>query len=137
MIQMIRRALDSEVIRYAITGGIVTLTNAVGYFALLQTGIVYTAANIISLILSKTVGYLLNKFWVYRSKNDNFIQMILELCRFILARGLTGLLDFFGLIALVELCGWNERISKIAIMLLVIVLNYVLGKKAVFVKKER
>ena len=65
------------------------------------------------------------------------MQMILELCRFILARGLTGLLDFFGLIALVELCGWNERISKIAIMLLVIVLNYVLGKKAVFVKKER
>ena len=67
MIKMIRRALGSEVIRYAITGGIVTLTNA--------------------------AGYLLNKFWVYRSKNDNFVQMFLELCRFILARGLTGLLD--------------------------------------------
>ena len=136
MIKLIKKALNSEVIRYAITGGIVTLTNAVGYFLLLHLGIVYTVANITSLILSKVVGYLLNKFWVYKSRNDNFKQMLLELIRFVLARGFTGLVDFFGLILMVELFGMNERISKIIIMLLVIVLNYILGKKAVFVKKE-
>lgn len=137
MIKWIKKALNSEVIRYAISGGMVTLTNAAGYFILLQLGIVYTVANIISLILSKVVGYLLNKLWVYRSKNDNLKQMLLELFRFVLARGFTGLVDFFGLILMVELFGMNERISKIAIMLLVIVLNYILGKKAVFIKKEK
>ncbi|MCH5248454.1 MAG: GtrA family protein [Lachnospiraceae bacterium] len=137
MIKLIKKALNNEVIRYAISGGMVTLTNAAGYFILLQLGIVYTVANIISLILSKVVGYLLNKFWVYRSKNDNLKQMLLELFRFVLARGFTGLVDFFGLILMVELFGMNERISKIAIMILVIVLNYILGKKAVFIKKEK
>lgn len=137
MIKLIRKALGNEIIRYAITGGLVTLTNTVGYFLLREVGIIYTAANIVSLILSKVVGYLLNKFWVYKSKNDNLRQMLLELFRFILARGFTGLVDFFGLILMVELLGWNDRISKIIIVLLVIVLNYVLGKKAVFVKKEK
>lgn len=136
MIKWIRKLLDNEVIRYAITGGLVTLTNAAGYFLLRELGIIYTAANIVSLILSKVVGFLLNKFWVYRSKNDTFLQAFLELLRFILARGFTGLVDFFGLIFMVELLGWNDRISKIAVMLAVIVLNYVLGKKAVFVNRK-
>ncbi|MCH5251260.1 MAG: GtrA family protein [Lachnospiraceae bacterium] len=137
MIKLIRRFLDNEIIRYAITGGLVTLTNAVGYFLLREIGIIYTVSNIVSLILSKVVGYLLNKFWVYKSINDSLMQTFLELLRFILARGFTGLVDFFGLILMVELFGWNDRISKIIIMLLVIVLNYVLGKKAVFIKKEK
>ena len=137
MLKWIKKALNNEIIRYTISGGTVTLTNAAGYFLLLQVGVVYTIANVISLILSKVVGYLLNKFWVYRSKNDNIWQMFLELFRFILARGFTGLVDFFGVILMVELCGFNERISKIIIMLLVIVLNYVLGKKAVFIKRDR
>lgn len=136
MFKLIHRALNHEIIRYAITGGLVTLTNGAAYFLLREVGMIYTAANIISLILSKVVGYLLNKFWVYRSKNDSLRQTFLELFRFILARGFTGLVDFFGLILMVELLGCNDRISKIAIMLLVIVLNYVLGKKAVFVKKK-
>lgn len=136
MNKWIQKALNNEVIRYAITGGMVTLTNAVGYFLLLHLGIVYTVANIISLILSKVVGYLLNKFWVYRSKSENIKQAFMELVRFILARGFTGLVDFFGLMLVVEIFGWDKRISKIIIMLLVIVLNYVLGKKAVFVKQN-
>lgn len=137
MIKLIRRFLDNEIIRYAIAGGLVTLTNAAGYFLLREIGIIYTVANIVSLVLSKVVGYLLNKFWVYKSVNDSLLQTFLELLRFILARGFTGLVDFFGLILMVELFGWNDRISKIIIMLLVIVLNYVLGKKAVFIKKEK
>ena len=137
MIKLIRRFLDNEIIRYAITGGLVTLTNAVGYFLLREIGIIYTVSNIVSLILSKVVGYLLNKFWVYKSINDSLMQTFLELLRFILARGFTGLVDFFGLILMVELFGWNDRISKIIIMILVIILNYVLGKKAVFIKKEK
>lgn len=135
MIKWVRKALHSEVIRYGISGGMVTVTNAAGYFLLLQAGVFYTTANIISLIMSKVVGYVLNKFWVYHSRNDNFIQALLEMLRFILARGFTGLVDFFGVIVLVEFCGWSERISKIIVMALVIVLNYVLGKKAVFYSK--
>lgn len=137
MIKWINKMLGNELIRYIISGGLVTFTNAAVYFVLLHVGLVYTVANIISIVLAKVAAYLLNKLWVYRSQNETFGQMLLELFRYILARGFTGLVDFFGLIFIVEFMGMNERVSKIVIMLVVIVLNYILGKKAVFIKKEK
>lgn len=135
-IEVVKKLLSSEIIRYIIAGGTVTVTNAVGYLLLLQLGVVYTVANIISLIVSKSVGYLMNKFFVYHSHNDSIWETFLELVRFVIARGFTGLVDFVGLIILVEMLGVGERIGKIIVMLLVMVLNYVLGKKAVFIKKK-
>ena len=134
--EYIKKVFSLEILRYGVAGGCVTLSNALLYFLFLQVGIVYTVANIISLILSKTIGYFMNKFWVYRSKCGSLKEACLELLRFIGARGLTGLIDFTGVIVLVEFFSFGERISKIILMLLVIVLNYILGKKAVFVKKD-
>lgn len=124
-----------EIFRYGIAGGCVTLSNALSYFLLLHLGIVYTAANVASLILSKTIGYFLNKFWVYKSRCDSVKEAFFELFRFICARGFTGIVDFLGVVILVEVFACDEHISKIILMVLVILLNYVLGKKAVFVKK--
>lgn len=137
MKQLIQRLLRNEIIRYTIAGGVVTLTNAIGYFLLLEYGVLYTTANVISLILSKTVGYFLNKFWVYHSHTASFYRMVLELLRFIIARAFTGLIDFFGVIMLVEFIGMGERVSKIIIMVIVIALNYILGKKAVFKEGDK
>lgn len=134
--KLINKIFSSEFLRYGIAGGCVTLSNAIFYFLFLHVGIVYTFANVISLILSKAVGYFMNKFWVYRSKCASLKDAFFELLRFIGARGFTGLVDFFGVILLVEIFNFGERISKIILMLIVIILNYVLGKKAVFVKKD-
>lgn len=131
----IKKIFSLEIFRYGVAGACVTLSNVLVYFLLLQIGIVYTVANVISLILSKTVGYFMNKFWVYRSRCASFKETVFELLRFIGARGFTGLVDFLGVILLVELFYCSEKISKIILMILVIILNYILGKKAVFVKK--
>lgn len=133
--EYIKKIFSLEILRYGIAGGCVTLSNALLYFVFLQFGIVYTVANIISLVLSKTIGYFMNKFWVYESKCGSLKEAFFELLRFIGARGFTGLVDFFGVIVFVEFFSFGERISKIILMLLVIVLNYILGKKAVFIKK--
>lgn len=131
----VRRFLDKEIIRYGIAGAAVTLVNTLVYLLFLGAGMAYMAADVISILMSKATAYFLNKFWVYKSKSENKVQMLLELGRFVLARGFTGLVDFFGLVLLVELCGLDKQISKVIIVFLVLVLNYVLGKKAVFVKK--
>ena len=136
MFKFIKKMLDNEIIRYTIAGGTVTLTNAATYFILLFAGVHYTIANITGLVLSKTVGYFLNKFWVYQTKTGSLKKTLLELGRFILARGFTGLVDFFGLIVMVDIFSADEKISKIIMMIIVIVLNYVLGKKAVFIKED-
>lgn len=135
--EWISKIFSLEILRYGVAGICVTLSNAFAYFLLLHIGIVYTAANILSLILSKTVGYFMNKFWVYRSRCVSFKEAFYELLRFTGARGFTGLVDFLGVILLVEVFDFGERISKIILMFLVIILNYILGKKAVFVKKDQ
>ena len=73
---------------------------------------------------------------VYKTKTEGWKETFFELCRFFIARGLTGILDFFGLIFLVEIVGINEAFSKISIMLFIVALNYVLGKRAVFIKGD-
>lgn len=135
MIKLIKKLLGNEIIRYGIAGGTVTLTNACGYLILLWCGLHYTVANVISLVVSKTVGYFLNKFFVYQTKTESVGETLAELFRFVLARGFTGVVDFVGLVIMVDVFNADEKISKIVVMLLVIVLNYVIGKKAVFKKK--
>lgn len=130
-----KKRLLGELVRYGISGGLVTLSNVGSYELLLRVGLVYTIANIIALVFSKTVGYLLNKFWVYKSKTATKIDTVKELFRFILARGFTGVVDYVGLIVLVECFHMNKSLSKWIVVVAVIVLNYVLGKLFVFTPK--
>ncbi|MCI9122578.1 MAG: GtrA family protein [Eubacterium sp.] len=134
--KFVRQLLNKEVVCYAVSGGMVTLANAACYFLLLEAGAVYTAANIISLLFAKAAGYFLNKLWVFHSKCGNWMQTGTELLRYIAARGFTGLLDFFGVVFLVEYAGIGARASKILLMGVVVILNYVLEKKMVFISKS-
>ena len=126
----------SELFRYGIGGGSVTLVNFTLYTLPVAFGVKYTVSNIIALVVSKTWGYFINKFYVFRSHTSGLKETIAELFRFVAARGFTGLVDYFGVMFLVEVLRANELISKYFIVVLIIILNYVLGKKAVFVKKE-
>lgn len=136
MIKLDKKMLKSEIMYYAVAGLIVTIVNAICYYIFLYVGLIYTVANLASIIISKIIGYLLNKFMVYKTKTEGWKETFFELCRFFIARGLTGILDFFGLIFLVEIVGINEAFSKISIMLFIVALNYVLGKRAVFIKGD-
>ncbi len=137
MIRLMRKFLTPELLKYAVSGGAISAVNfAVFYLLFRLFGIHYTVANIAALILSKTVGYLLNKLWVFESKTVGFLGFLKEFVSFFATRGLTGLVDYFGLILLVEIFGWNKLICKVLVMALVIVLNYVFGKFFVFKKKK-
>ena len=53
--EYIKKVFSLEILRYGVAGGCVTLSNALLYFLFLQVGIVYTVANIISLIFYEQV----------------------------------------------------------------------------------
>ncbi len=137
MIKLIRKIFTAELIKYGISGGAISVTNFAAFYLLFSIlDIHYTIANIAALILSKTVGYLLNKLWVFESKTAGVWGFVKEFLSFFATRGFTGLVDYFGLILLVEVFGWNKLFCKAIIMVIVIVLNYVLGKHLVFRKKK-
>jgi putative flippase GtrA len=127
---------NNELFRYGVAGATTTAANLIVYHALLFLGAPYMIANIFALVVSKVYAYFVNKIYVFRARSENVGEVAREIMRFIFARGFTGLVDYFGLIALVELFGFSEIYSKYAVVVTVIILNYILGKKAVFVKKE-
>ena len=131
---MIQKALSKEIIRYGISGVLISLVNLGVYTGLVYLGMRYEFANIIALVLNRIVGFALNKYFVFRSTSEG--RFWREFWGFMAARGLSGLVDYFGVILLVDQLHVNEVLSKGFVMIFVIVLNYFLGKFLVFRQKK-
>ncbi len=120
-----------ELIRYGLVGVSTTVINLLTYHILLFV-LDYKIANLIALIVSKKYGYFANKTIVFRSKTRTVRSFFMEVIRFILARGFTALVDYFGLILAVEAFGFDKIISKYVLQIIVIIINYIMGKYMVF-----
>ena len=131
---MIQKVLSKEIIRYGISGVLISLVNLGVYTGLVYLGLRYEISNIIALVLSRVAGFALNKYFVFRSTREGSFWR--EFWGFMAARGLSGLVDYFGVILLVDQLHVNEVLSKGFVMVFVIVLNYFLGKFLVFQQKE-
>jgi len=95
----------------------------------------YQLANLAALILAKLFAYFTNKHFVFKTKTRQGYESLREFIRFVFARGFTGLVDYFGLIFLVEVMVLSPVYSNTELQIVVIVLNYILGKKLVFTSK--
>lgn len=121
-----------KIFRYGIVGIGTTLVNIVVYQLLLYAGIEYMISNLVAIISSKLFAYITNKIYVFKSKTENFIELAKEFWRYLLARGFTGIIDYIGLIILIEIIKIDEVLSKYIITILVIILNYIFGNKYIF-----
>lgn len=124
--------VNRETILYGIFGVLTTLENIFLFKLLLKTSLPYTVANLITIITVKLTAYICNKNFVFESRCKNFVGLLKEFVRFVIARGATALIDYFGLILLVEVIKLPKLESKIIVTVLVIIINYIVGKKAVF-----
>lgn len=125
-----------ELVCYGIFGSATTIFNIIIY-QIFYLWVDYKIANLIAIIGSKIFAYVVNKQFVFKTKCENIYSLFLEMFRFIITRGFTGILDYFGLILLVEVFACNQIYSKYFLQLVVIVLNYIFGKKTVFVNKNK
>lgn len=130
--KILDKLLNRETILYAIFGVLTALVNILGFKVLLALNIEYKLANFISIIASKVTAYICNKNFVFKSHCKNFLELLQELVRFVGARGLTAVIEYFGVIILIECFELEKIISKIFIAFVVIIINYILGKKVVF-----
>ena len=127
--------INKQVIDYLIWGGSTTLVNLVLY-TLLCMIVDYRIANLIAIIVCKIYAYIVNKFFVFCSRCSDMRELLQEVFRYVLSRGFTGIVDYVGVLVLVEAVDVHKLVSKYAITVLVMVLNYILGKYAVFKKKK-
>lgn len=131
----IGKVVKSEIFLYAVFGVLTSILNVVMFY-LLHLVMPYQVANFITLVVVKLVAYYCNKTFVFKSKCKNTKELMQEFLSFFIARGLTFLLDYFGLILLVECFHIDHTIGKVIVTVLVIIINYITGKKYVFKKRE-
>ena len=150
-----KKSTVKEVIAYLVCGVLTTVVNVAVYHILYKLGCGVTTSGIVSVVCAKIFAYLSNKLFVFNSKCENKKELGKEVWRFVLARGLSGVLDvglttFFAWIIPknYELalslggCFFAFRIvspgvaAKYITQPIVIIVNYILGKGYVFKGKK-
>ena len=134
-IVIFNKRISKQFIRYVIWGVLTTVFHVL-FFWLLCRLIKYKIANIIAILTTKVLVYFCNKKFVYKSKCKDKKELSKEVLKFIITRGFTFLIDFFGLILLVDVFKFNKIIGKIIVLIIVVIINYILGKDFVY-KKTR
>lgn len=127
-----------EIINYLIFGVLTTIVSLVTYYLLVFTilnpnnAIELQIANIISWITCVTFAYITNRKYVFNSKNKNILK---EITKFYSSRLTTLFLDMIIMFIFVTKLNLNDKIIKIIVQILIIILNYILSKLLVFKRK--
>ena len=124
-----------EIINYIIVGGLTTIVSLLTYyicvFTILNSKFVLQLqlANIISWISCVTFAYFTNRKYVFKSKNTNKLK---EGFNFYLSRISTLIIDMLFMMLFVTIFSINDKIAKLLVQFIILVLNYVFSKLFVF-----
>ncbi len=126
-----------EIVNYVIAGGVTTLVSLGTYYLLtnllLNPKDIFQLqiANVVSWMVSVATAYIINRIFVFRSENSNIFK---EICMFYIARIGTLIIDMLSMFILVNIIGINDKISKIIVQFIIMILNYVFSKFLIFKK---
>ena len=127
-----------EVINYLIFGVLTTVVSLLTYYLLVLTilnpnnPIELQIANIISWITRVTFAYITNRKYVFNSKDKNITK---EIIKFYSSRLTTLFIDMIIMFIFVTNLNFNDKLIKIIVQIIIIILNYILSKLLVFKKK--
>ncbi len=133
-----------EIVSYLFFGVATTLVNWVIYSVCIKLlGLDMTCSNAIAWGFSVIFAFVTNKLYVFKSKTAELFSVIKEFISFVIARMFSGVIEIFGPTLLYR-AGLKASLfhvegfaSKIAVSVVVVVLNYVLSKALVFGKKKQ
>lgn len=128
-----------EIINYLIFGVLTTIISLLTYYLLVLTilnpdiALELQIANIISWFVSVSFAYITNRKYVFNSKNKNVKK---EITKFYSSRLTTLIIDMFLMFIFVSIFNFNDKIIKLIVQVIIIILNYLLSKLLVFKEKK-
>lgn len=125
-----------ELISYLFWGVITTLVNYIVYFACTKIFLIhYLASNIFAWVMSVIFAFLVNKVFVFQSKNWKMHEILRQISQFVSARIFSLGLETFLLLVFVRFIGYDDSIIKIAAGVVVVIVNYIFSKWIIFKKQ--
>ena len=131
-----------EAMRYLFFGFLNVVVTWVSYAALVLVGVDVVISNAASWVIGVAFAFVVNKLYVFNSRNMETKTVGKEAASFTIGRILTGLVAIIGFPILYnlglnqELFGVDGFVAKITVSVLEIVLNYFFSKYLVFNHKE-
>ncbi len=128
-----------EIINYLIIGGLTTVVSLATFYIVRiffltnDTQLDIQISNIISWFFAVLFAFITNKKYVFESKKEGKEKLI-EMIKFYLSRITTLLIDMATMWLLTAPLNINDKISKIIVQFIIVVLNYVFSKIFVFNK---
>lgn len=128
------KGLDSktkEILNYLVVGFLTTVVSILSYnlFRLFIEN--YTVCTILSWIVSVLFAYVTNRKYVFKSNEKNILK---EFVSFTTARILSLIFEIIAMYVFVEFIMLDDRISKIIVQFVIVILNYIFSKLFVFKK---
>lgn len=143
MIKKVKKIYNdyNEIINYLIVGILTTIVSLLSFyivrifFLTTSSQIDIQIANIISWILSVLFAFVTNKKYVFKSKGKGKEKTI-EMIKFYLSRLTTLFIDMATMWLLTALVNIDDKIAKLIVQVILVVLNYVFSKLFVFKKNS-
>ncbi len=146
-----KRILKKETLSYLFFGGMTTLVDYLVFFLCYNLcSIQELVANAVAFFTAVLFAYTVNKILVFHSKNLGFSSLIREFCSFVGARLLTFALEQLGLwfcgmlglgavpvFTLFSFTADGIVVAKLALSVIVVIVNYFLCKFVIFRKGIR
>lgn len=135
--KLIKKFCTKEIILYVVFGVLTTIINLVvtyvlNHFANLN-GALSSAVGIIAAII---VAYFTNRKMVFNSSATGFVENLKEFGKFIIGRAGTMILEEGGVILFNTILNLPLMPIKIALTILVVILNFFISKFFAFRKKD-
>lgn len=126
--QFVIDVATNGVVKYIFFGVLSTLVNF-GVFYILHTLSNWEVfnANAVSIACAVVFAYFVNAKFVFQSQAKGIKSVLKEMSIFIGARMSTILLELFGVGLLIDVLKFNALLSKIAINVIVLIVNYLLS----------
>lgn len=140
-----------EIIMYLIFGVLTTAVNWVVYSVLVKLILAHasisndvkmTIGNVLAWLAAVIFAFVTNKLWVFESKSWAPRLAFREFSTFVVSRLATGVIEWFAPLLLFKagldqsLFGVEGFVAKIAVSVLVVILNYVFSKLITFKNKK-
>jgi putative flippase GtrA len=127
------RVLNRETISYVIFGVLTTLVNMIVYGLCYNTlGLHNLISNAVAWVVAVLFAYAVNKLFVFRSRTQTAAQTLREFGLFIAARLFSFGVDELGMWLLVDIARVNGGLAKIAVNIIVLLMNYFFSKRIIF-----
>lgn len=135
--KIIKKFLTKEIIFYAIFGVLTTIVN-LGSFYIFTNILKWeeNISNIIAITLAVLFAYITNKDLVFHSEADTKKEKVNEFLKFIAGRAFTMVVEFIGCF-LLFMTPIPQMISKLAVTVIVVILNFFISKFFAFKKKKK